>query len=110
MGNGPVMLRIAFLKIFYQTVRKLDCKWLPKTSVTIREGLPVTTLEQTIADLVESNFDLSLIADMMAEAPSLDLQQLGELLSRLAARNGQAAGDGRALLERIRHRNVVGGN
>jgi len=78
-------------------------KLLPKTSVTIREGLPVTTPEQTIADLVESDMDKSLVADAIAAAPSLDLQQLVELLAPMAARNGQATGNGRALLEHIRH-------
>ncbi|MDR0783300.1 MAG: type IV toxin-antitoxin system AbiEi family antitoxin domain-containing protein [Propionibacteriaceae bacterium] len=61
--------------------------------VTLREGLPVTTPEQTIADLVESRIDRSLVADVLAEAGTIDRQKLSDLLDRLAARNGFKSGE-----------------
>lgn len=67
---------------------------LPPVSVTLREGLPVTTPEQTIADLVEDRQDFSLVAD----AGLLDRVRLVELLAPLAARNGYQPHNGEALL------------
>ena len=78
---------------------------LPHTSITIASGLPVTTLEQTIADLVESHTDLSLVAGALSDAlrkSTLDLDVLAGLLAPLAARNGFAKQDGEALLARLR--------
>lgn len=66
---------------------------LPKASVTLREGLPVTTVEQTIADLVEARTDQSMIAGLLADASSLDRTRLAELLGPLAARNGFPSGE-----------------
>jgi hypothetical protein len=82
---------------------------LPPASVTIREGLPVTTPEQTIADLVEERQDLSLVADVFADTASLDSDQLSKLLSPLAQRNGFSKGNGAAFyaeLEKLAHRDV----
>ena len=82
---------------------------LPASSITIREGLPVTTPEQTIADLVDERQDLSLIADVFADIDSLDTDLLTGLLSPLAGRNGFEQGDGAAFcaeLERLAHRDV----
>ncbi|MDR1999552.1 MAG: type IV toxin-antitoxin system AbiEi family antitoxin domain-containing protein [Frankiaceae bacterium] len=73
-------------------------RMLPEDSVTIREGLPVTTFEQTIADLVETHIDHSLIADVIADVPNLDRARLADLLAPLASRYGHSPGDGRALL------------
>lgn len=72
--------------------------------VTIVNGLPVTTIEQTVADLVEARIDLSLVADALRDATRnrrLDLGRLEELLSPLAARHGFRKGDGQALLDRL---------
>lgn len=74
---------------------------LPAVSVTLREGLPVTTVEQTIADLIEARTDRSLVARVLADAGSLDLARLAELLQPLAARNG--FGSGEALLDDLEH-------
>ncbi|MDR0417683.1 MAG: type IV toxin-antitoxin system AbiEi family antitoxin domain-containing protein [Propionibacteriaceae bacterium] len=82
---------------------------LPPSSVIIREGLPITTPEQTIADLINERQDLSLVADVFADADSLDSDGLVELLHPLAARNGFKRGDGAALyaeLERLAHRDA----
>jgi predicted transcriptional regulator of viral defense system len=82
---------------------------LPESSVTIREGLPVTTTEQTIADLVDERQDTSVVAGVFADADSLDSDELTRLLGPLARRNGFKRGDGRAFyaeLERLAHRDV----
>jgi hypothetical protein len=82
---------------------------LPPSSVTIREGLPVTTPEQTIADLIGERQDLSLVADVLADAESLDVDGLIELINPLAVRNGYKRGDGAtfyAELERLAHRDA----
>jgi len=60
---------------------------LPSKGLTMREGLPVTTQEQTIADLVESRIDLSLVADVLSDTEALDSKRLAKLLSPLAQRN-----------------------
>ena len=68
--------------------------------VTIRDGLPVTTPERTIADLVEDRTDLSIVANALRDASrkyELDLGQLEADLAPLAARNGHRKGDGAAL-------------
>lgn len=72
--------------------------------VTIAHGLPVTTIERTIADLVEARTDLSLVADVLSDAARtrrLDNDRLTELLRPLAARTGLRKGDGAALLDRL---------
>jgi predicted transcriptional regulator of viral defense system len=77
---------------------------LPEQDITVKNGLPVTTRERTIADLVESRYDLSLIADALRDAYTqfnIDTSRLTELLSPLAKRNGHASGDGAALLEQL---------
>jgi len=82
---------------------------LPPDSLTRREGLPVTTPEQTIADLVQARLDLSLVAGVLSEAEALDSARLADALSPLASRNGFRRGDGQALLaelERLAHRDV----
>ena len=66
---------------------------LPSNSVNVRAGLPVTTVEQTIADLVEARTDLSMVADLLADAAHLDRSRLTELLEPLAARNGFRSGE-----------------
>ncbi|MCL2483005.1 MAG: type IV toxin-antitoxin system AbiEi family antitoxin domain-containing protein [Propionibacteriaceae bacterium] len=82
---------------------------LPPDALTRREGLPVTTPEQTIADLVEARLDLSLVTGVLSDTEALDSVKLAELLSPLAGRNGFERGDGGALLaelERLAHRDV----
>ncbi|WP_394771353.1 type IV toxin-antitoxin system AbiEi family antitoxin domain-containing protein [Lacisediminihabitans sp.] len=77
---------------------------LPEEDVTIRDGLPVTTAERTIADLVEDRTDLSIVADALRDASrksELDLELLGRRLAPLAERNGHRKGDGVALLDQL---------
>lgn len=72
--------------------------------VTVVNGLPVTDVEQTLADLVEQRTDLSLVADALRDGVTraeVDLDQLSELLNPLAARYGFAREDGGALLARL---------
>ncbi len=77
---------------------------LPEADVTIRDGLPVTTPERTIADLVENRTDLSIVADVLRDASrkfQLDLGLLADRLAPLAERNGHRKGDGVALLDQL---------
>jgi len=77
---------------------------LDPTDVTIVQGLPVTTIERTIADLVEDRTDLSLVADVLSDAAQsrrLDTDRLTELLAPLAARNHMRKDDGAALLRHL---------
>lgn len=77
---------------------------LDPADVTTAEGLPVMTMERTIADLIESNVDFSLVADTLRDAVSrrgLDQERLTVLLAPLAARNGLPAGDGQALYDKL---------
>ncbi len=77
---------------------------LEPTDVTIAHGLPVTTIERTIADLVEDRTDLSLVADVLRDAAQsrrLDTDRLTELLAPLAARNHLRKDDGDALLRHL---------
>jgi len=77
---------------------------LDPRDVMLVEGMPVMTMERTIADLVDDNKDLSLVGDALRDASSkrtLDLQRLRELLAPLAARDGFKKGDGNALLHRL---------
>lgn len=67
--------------------------------VTIIDGLPTTTPERTITDLVADRTDLSLVADALRDAVyirSVNPVTLDSLLAPLAARNGFPAGDGAA--------------
>lgn len=88
--------------------QRLDVRYrtrdLPREDITVRHGLPTTTRERTIADLVEDRQDLSTVADALRDATrqsALDTERLTELLAPLARRNGCAAGDGAALLEKL---------
>ncbi len=77
---------------------------LEPRDVTLVEGLPVMTMERTIADLIEEVGDLSLVADALRDASrkrDLDLEQLRALLAPLAHRNGLKKDDGPALLDRL---------
>jgi hypothetical protein len=74
------------------------------SEVTIREGLPVTTVERTLADLVADRHDLSLVADVLADAVRqgvVNLDRLALRLGPLAERNGHERDDGDALLTRL---------
>ncbi|RSX47804.1 type IV toxin-antitoxin system AbiEi family antitoxin domain-containing protein [Bifidobacterium callimiconis] len=75
-------------------------------SLTIREGLPVTTFEQTVADLVADNTDLSLVSSLFSSCTieaydNINRSYLEKLLAPYAKRNGFASGDGRGLLSAL---------
>ncbi len=77
---------------------------LDPRDVILVEGLPVMTMERTIADLVDDNKDLSLVGDALRDGSSkrtLDLQRLRELLAPFATRDGFKKGEGAALLQRL---------
>jgi len=77
---------------------------LEASDVTIVSGLPVTTIERTIADLVEARTDLSLVADVLGDALAsgrVDVARLEDFLAPLAARQGFGKGDGAALLNHL---------
>lgn len=77
---------------------------LTEKDVTIREGLPVTTLERTIADLVGARTDLSIVGNALRDASGqarLDLDYLIDLLSPLANAQGFGKGNGHGLLDHL---------
>jgi hypothetical protein len=77
---------------------------LPERDVALQDGLPVTTLERTIADLVEDRHDLSIVGHALHDAvwqARLDTDRLTELLNPLAERNGHRKGDGEALATQL---------
>lgn len=78
---------------------------IPSEDVTILEGLPVTTRERTLADLLnEDGADLSLVADALrdAELSNIDLgtETLIRHLDRIAA--GLGYEDGTVLYQQLR--------
>lgn len=74
--------------------------WRPLDScdVEVVDGLPVTTRERTIIDLLRDEGDVSIVADALRDALQgdhvLDLSRLGELLAPHADQLGKASGDG----------------
>ena len=85
---------------------RLRTKAYPSGSVVLREGLPVTSFPQTVADLVEQGADLSLVSDMFLQTgfdglTAQSRRQLIGLLSPLAKEHGFADGDGKAFLDQL---------
>ena len=81
------------------TTRVID-----REHVTIRHGLPTTTVERTIADLVVVRTDLTHVAAALGDAMRqgiIDLSELGRQLAPLAARNGLPKGDGDSFVQRL---------
>lgn len=100
----PYEFTVALRRQSQRSELRYRVRQLPAESITRREGLPVTTREQTIADLVESRTDLSLVANVLRDAArqsALDTPRLVALLSPLAARNGHPKGDGESLLRHL---------
>jgi hypothetical protein len=82
----------------------LRVRRLAPEDVTRREGLPVTTVERTMADLVEAWTDLSLVRQVARDAANVDRGRIAELLAPFAARHGLPRGDGAGMwakLERL---------
>jgi predicted transcriptional regulator of viral defense system len=73
--------------------------------VTVRDGLPVTTVERTIADLLRDYGDISLVADALRDATRMDREldegRLAHLLAPLAQRYGHPEGRGDTLLDQL---------
>ena len=73
--------------------------------VTVRDGLPVTTVERTIADLLRDYGDISLVADALRDATRMDREldegRLAHLLAPLAHRYGHPEGHGDTLLDQL---------
>lgn len=85
---------------------RISTRPVESADVTIRHGVPVTTVERTITDLIADRIDLSLVAKALGDAMrngSVDLEDLAGRLSPVSARNGCPAGDGQALLDRLLH-------
>lgn len=77
---------------------------LEDRDVTLVEGLPVMTMERTLADLLDDVWELSHVADALSSAMKkrqLDFDRLRELFNPLAERNGFRRHDGNALLGRL---------
>lgn len=108
IGNLRAM-RSEFTTPVRKQTQRLDVRYrtctLTSGDVTIRAGLPVTTVERTIADLVEARVQLDHVGDALRDAARqsrLDTDRLIELLAPLAGRNGHPKGDGQALLAQLR--------
>ena len=73
--------------------------------VVIIEGLPVTSIERTVADLIREREDPSLAGSFVTGVCSrghvVDEQRLADLLTPLAARNGLTRGDGAAFARKL---------
>ena len=75
---------------------------LPDHDITVVDGLPVTTAERTIADLLGAGADTEQVAQMIGQAVRsgvVDLADLASHLAPLAPRYRQS--DGHALLEHL---------
>ena len=86
MGDLPGSRMEFSSPIRRQTTRndvRLRTRSLPSEDITIIDGLPVTTRERTIADLVDARYDLSIIADTLRDAAdqsNLNYTRLASLL------------------------------
>ncbi|RFA06868.1 hypothetical protein B7R21_18090 [Subtercola boreus] len=83
---------------------------LSPDDITIVHGLPVSTPERAVADLVQDKEDTSLVADVLADAvrkTPIRLDRLAEILGPFAARNGHDKNDGAGFLEDLLERGGV---
>jgi hypothetical protein len=81
------------------TVRSLD-----RSQITVRQGLPVTTVGRTLADLIGSRADLTHVANALGDAlrqGGIDLEELARMLAPLSARNGLKSNDGSGFVHRL---------
>lgn len=91
--------KLEFVSTVQKRTRREDVRLRRRSvsdaDITLVKGLPCTTVEKTIADLIESNEDLSLVADTFADGAKLnmvDFDHLSRLLEPLAKRNGYQSG------------------
>lgn len=84
---------------------KIKMRPITPEEVTYVEALPTLTIERTIADLVESWMDRSLITDALRDAIMqgrlVRPRRLVEHLAPLAAANGHDVNDGTALAQEL---------
>jgi hypothetical protein len=74
---------------------------LPRDAVTIRRGLPITTVTWTVADLINAYTDLSLAAQAVKDGlAEVDTSKLARLIRPSVARNLKMA-DPRAVVEKV---------
>lgn len=77
---------------------------LTREDVMVRAGLPVTTIERTIADLMEARTQIDHVGRVVrdsARKTTLDTDRLTAYLAPLAVRNGHRKNDGGALLQQL---------
>lgn len=101
-------IRFEFTTPVRKQTQRHDVRYRTRTlasdDVTIRDGLPVTTPERTIADLIEERVQLDHVANALRDAARtshINSDRLTELLAPLAERNGHKKGDGDAILEQL---------
>lgn len=93
---------------------RLDIRLLPwsvgERDVVIVDGVPISSPERTVADLVRLREDPSLLANFVTGMASrghvFDRERAAELLAPLAARNGYRKGDGESFAEGIIGKNA----
>lgn len=77
---------------------------LQQADITLVDGLPVTTLERTVADLMADRVDATHLAQVIADgarAESLDLPQLASRIAQHGRRYGIPRASGEALLDHL---------
>jgi len=77
---------------------------LKEAEITLVQGLPVTTAERTVVDLLAAGHDGEHVAGVLAgavRARAIDLAPLAARLAPYAGRAGFPARDGRSLLEHL---------
>lgn len=102
---SPIMLYTTTRRQTKHDDIRYSTRRLPAEDVTILEGMPVTTRERTIADLLdEPGVDISLVADVLRDAEradaDIDTDHLISLLGAHAKRLGYVSGA--ALYEHLR--------
>ncbi|MFD1722381.1 type IV toxin-antitoxin system AbiEi family antitoxin domain-containing protein [Amnibacterium endophyticum] len=96
----PVQLYSPTRRQTERTGIRYRIRQLEAVDVTILDGLPVTSVERTLADLVADRHDLTLVVDALRDAvrtSTVDLERLAVLLNAHAARLNQP--DGTSLLQ-----------
>ncbi len=94
---SPIMLYTTTRRQTKHDDVRYSTRRLPAENITLLDGLPVTTRERTIADLlVEPGVDISLVADALRDAEradaDIDTDHLISLLDVHAKRLGYASG------------------
>lgn len=83
---------------------KFRCRALSESSVTVVGGIPTTTIEQTIADLLEQREDFSNVAGAFSQAVregKIHEDKLISILEPVAKKLGFKEGEGKAVLAKL---------